>query len=70
MNLKVYEPKSILCKVCNEKESLIVLFCEINEEVKALPVCLECENKVPYNTISITTTLGKACFNPPSSNER
>lgn len=60
--LKVYEPKPEPCKICNERQSLLLPLCEIDGEVKMFPVCLECQNKVPYEIIPVTTTLGELCI--------
>lgn len=57
--IKVYEPKIELCKICNERQSLLLPLCEIDGELKTYPVCVECKDKIPYRTIPVKTTLSQ-----------
>ena len=68
--MKIYEPKKELCRICNEKDSILLPIVNIDDKLQWYPVCIECKDKVPYPTIPVTTTMDKGyyfCPYPPIS---
>lgn len=62
IEMKVYEPKSEPCKICKERQSILLPVCRIDGEIKLFPVCMECKDKIPYPIIPVTTTMGEGCY--------
>ena len=71
--MKVYEAKKDLCRICNVKQSILLPYCLINGNIKVFPVCNECRDKVPYETIPVIVTMDKGyyfCPHKPEINEQ
>lgn len=62
MDFKVYEPKHEPCRICEERNSIFLPICIIDGAKKVFPVCLECREKVPYETIPVTTVIGEGFY--------
>ena len=50
---------SDFCRVCNEKESILLPICEIENQFRFFPVCIDCVDKVPYKIIPIKERMGE-----------
>lgn len=62
MNFKIYKSKSELCKICKEKEALLLPICIIEEKTQTFPVCADCVDKIPYQKVPVTTTIDNGYF--------
>lgn len=63
--IKVYEAKKEPCKVCNERDSVLLPIVNIDDKLQWYPVCVECRDKVPYPVIPVVSVLGEGYFYCP-----
>ena len=63
---RVYKAKQVLCKVCGERDSVLLPICVINGVEKMYPVCEECRDKVPYEVIPIECKMDEGYFYCPN----
>jgi len=57
--MKIYEAKSDLCRICNDRQSLLLPICEIDGKTKTFPVCKECYDKIPYKIIPVRSEMSE-----------
>lgn len=55
--MKTYKPKPVPCDLCDALDSTLIVNCIIEEQIKTLNVCVNCKNKIPYETIPVNTTM-------------
>jgi hypothetical protein len=57
METRVYEPHREPCKICNERDAVLLPYCKIDGEIKMYPVCMECKDEVPYEEVPVITEM-------------
>lgn len=69
MDWKIYESPKVKCNICNDKEAILLPICVVDGYLKTVPVCIDCEDKVPYKVIPIKVELDKGYIHMPHKEE-
>lgn len=68
---KMYEPTFEPCRICEINNSILLPLCIIDGKAKLFPVCSDCRDCLPYETIPIQPKMdvGYICLSGNSSIE-
>lgn len=60
--MKIYEPKREPCNICKDKYSVLLPYCLDGDRIFCFPVCIECRDKIPYQTIPVRRTMDEGFY--------